>query len=78
MRFTAVFPPINHYFEEAVVETGDEFSLICIFITLFGNNVYFKVSILLLISFFIVKKRNKISPNHVFKFFSPFFKNKRN
>ena len=35
---TAVFPAINHWFEEAVVETGDEFSIIYIFMTLFVNN----------------------------------------
>ena len=37
--FTAVFPAINHWFEEAVVETGDEFSIIYIFITLSVNNM---------------------------------------
>ena len=40
---TAVFPAINHWFEEDAVEIGDEFSMIYIFITLFVNNVYFKV-----------------------------------
>ena len=39
--FTAVFPAINRWFEEVVVETGDEFSITYIFITLFVNNVYF-------------------------------------
>ena len=37
--FTTVFPTINHWFEEAVVEIGDEFSIIYIFITLFVNKV---------------------------------------
>ena len=37
--FTTVFPTINHWFEEAVVGTGDEFSIIYIFITLFVNKV---------------------------------------
>ena len=67
--FTAVFPPMDHFFEESAVETGDEFSTIYIFMTLFVNNVYFKVSIMFLISFFIVKKRNKLSRNHIFNFF---------
>ena len=67
--FTAVFPPIDHFFEESAVETGHEFSTIYIFMTLFVNNVYFKVSIIFLISFFIVKKRNKLSWNHIFNFF---------
>ena len=67
--FTAVFPPIDHFFEESAVETGHEFSTIYIFMTLFVNNVYFKVSIIFLISFFIVKKRNKLSRNHIFNFF---------
>ena len=40
--FTAVFPAINHWFEKTVVETGDEFSITCIFITLFKNKVYSK------------------------------------
>ena len=35
--FTVVFPAINHWFEETVVETGDEFSTIYIFINLFVN-----------------------------------------
>ena len=72
--FTAVFPPMDHFFEESAVETGDEFSTIYIFMTLFVNNVYFKVSIMFLISFFIVKKRNKLSRNHIFNFFSVFKK----
>ena len=37
--FTAVFPAINHWFEKTVVETGDEFSIIYIFINLFVNKV---------------------------------------
>ena len=41
--FKAVFPAINRWSEEAVVETGDYFSIIDIFITLFVNNVYFRV-----------------------------------
>ena len=41
--FTVVLPAIKHWFEEAVEETGDEFSIIDIFITLFVNNVYTKV-----------------------------------
>ena len=52
--FTTVLPAINRWFEEAVVETGDEFSLIYIIITLFVNNV--QSSVTFLISFFIVKK----------------------
>ena len=32
--FTTVFSAINHLFEEVVVETDDEFSIIYIFITL--------------------------------------------
>ena len=35
--FTAAFPSIDHWFEETVVETGDKFSIIYIFITLFVN-----------------------------------------
>ena len=31
---------MNHCFEVAVVETGDEFSIVYIFITIFVNNVY--------------------------------------
>ena len=37
--FTAVFPAINHWFDKTVVETGDEFSIIYIFKTLFVNKV---------------------------------------
>ena len=37
--FTVVFPAINHWFEETVVETGDEFSIIYIFINFFVNKV---------------------------------------
>ena len=37
--FTAVFPAINHWFEKTVVETGDKFSIIYIFINLFVNKV---------------------------------------
>ena len=32
---TAVFPAINYWFEETTVETGDEFSIIYSFITVF-------------------------------------------
>ena len=42
--FAAVFLAINRWFEEAVVETGDEFSIIYIFINLFVNNAYFRVN----------------------------------
>ena len=41
----AVFPAINRWFEEAVAETSDEFSIIYIFITLFVSNVYFRVQL---------------------------------
>ena len=34
---TAVFPAINHWLEEGVVETRVEFSIMYIFITLFVN-----------------------------------------
>ena len=37
--FIAVFPTINHWFEEAAVGTGDDFSIIYILITLFVNKV---------------------------------------
>ena len=37
--FIVVFPAINHRFEETVVETGDEFSIIFIFINVFVNKV---------------------------------------
>ena len=37
--FTAVFPAINHWSEEPVVKSGDELSIIYIFITLFVNNM---------------------------------------
>ena len=37
--FTVVFSAINHWFEETVVETRDEFSIIYIFIKLFVNKV---------------------------------------
>ena len=40
--FTAVFPAINHWSGETVVETGDEFYIIYIFITIFVNRVYSK------------------------------------
>ena len=43
--FTAVFPAINRWFEEFVAETGNEFSIIYIFKTLFVNNVYFRVEL---------------------------------
>ena len=39
--FTAAFPAINHWFG-LVAETGDEFSMIYIFITIFINRVYSK------------------------------------
>ena len=41
--FTVVFPAINHWFEEAVVDIGDDFSIIYIFKTVFMNKVYSKV-----------------------------------
>ena len=53
--FAAVFPAINHYFEEAVVEIGEKFSVIHNVITLFANNLYFKVSLMFLILSFIIK-----------------------
>ena len=43
--FTAVSSAINRLFQEAVVETGDKFSIIYIFITLFVDNVYFRVHV---------------------------------
>ena len=43
--FTAVFHAINQWFEEAVVETGNEISIIYIFIILFVNNEYFRVQL---------------------------------
>ena len=43
--FTAVFSAVNHSFKGAVVETGDKFSIIYIFITLFVNNMYFRVHV---------------------------------
>ena len=43
--FTAVFSAVNHCFEEAVVETGGEFFIVYIFITLFVNNLYFRVQL---------------------------------
>ena len=70
--FTAVFSAINHCFEEALAENGEEFSVIYNFVTLFANNVYFKVSLMFLISSFTVKIRNKISQNHTFYFFFRF------
>ena len=53
--FAAVFPAINHYFEEVVVEIGEDFSVIHDYITLFVNNLYFKVSLTFLILSFILK-----------------------
>ena len=41
--FTAAFCALIHWYEEAVVGIGDEFSIIYIFITLFANDVYSKV-----------------------------------
>ena len=41
--YTTVYPAIDHWFEEAVVETGDEFSIVYIFKTFFVSNVYFRV-----------------------------------
>ena len=73
--FTAVFSAINHCFEEALAENGEEFSVIYYFVTLFANNAYFKVSLMFLISTFTVKIRNKISQNHTFYFFFPFLRN---
>ena len=35
-----VFQAINHWFGVAVIETGDEFSMIYVFITIFVNNIY--------------------------------------
>ena len=40
--FTAVFPAINHWFGVVALETGDDFSIICNFITIFVNRVYSK------------------------------------
>ena len=54
--YTVVFPAISQCFEKAVTETGNKLSIIHVFITSFANNVYFKVSIMFLIYFFIVKK----------------------
>ena len=72
--FTAVFPPMDHCFEESAIETGDEFSTIYIFMTLFVNNVYFKVSIMFLISLFIVKKKTSYL-EIIFLIFFPFLRN---
>ena len=72
--FTAVFPVINHWFEESVVETGHEFSITYIFIALFAN-VYFKDSIMFLISFFIEKNETRYC--EIIFYFFPVFK-KRN
>ena len=41
--YTTVYPATDHWFEEAVVETGDEFSIVYIFKTFFVSNVYFRV-----------------------------------
>ena len=49
--FTVVFPARNRWFEEAVVETGDELSIIYIFITIFVNNMYFRVQLCFLFRF---------------------------
>ena len=38
--FTVAFPAINHWFEETVVETGDEFYIIYIFAILFENKCH--------------------------------------
>ena len=72
--FTGVFPAISRWFEEAVLEeTGDEFSIIYIFITLFVSN---GISAFDYVSnfVFILKKRNKVSRNHIFKLLSSFKK----
>ena len=41
--YTAVFPAIIDWFEETILGTGDEFSIIFIFMTLFVNKVQLKV-----------------------------------
>ena len=41
--YTTVYPAIDHWFEEAVVETGDEFSIVYIFKTFFVSIMYFRV-----------------------------------
>ena len=43
-RFTAIFPAINHWFGAAAVRTGNDFSIIYIFIIIFMNRVYSKVN----------------------------------
>ena len=59
---TGSFPAIDHYFEETVVETGGEFSIIYIFITLFVNDMYFKV-------FHCIKTKQDISKPYFYFFF---------
>ena len=43
-RFTAIFLPINHWFGVAAVKTGNDFSISYIFIIVFMNRVYSKVT----------------------------------
>ena len=65
-----------HWFEEAVVKAGDEFSIIYIFITLF---VIMCISELNNVSNFVFhckKKRNSASRNLIFKVFFPILRNK--
>ena len=42
--FTEDFRPINHRFEETVVETGGKFSIIYILITFFVNKVWLRIA----------------------------------
>ena len=58
--FTVVLPAINHCFEVDVVKTGDEFSIIYIFIASFMNNAYPKFSNVSNFVFHCKKKQQKI------------------
>ena len=77
-----VFPAINRWLRIDVVETGDKFSIIYVFITIsvsnacskfdVGNSVFHYRKTKLGIQgsvfrFSNVKKENKISHNHIFK-----------
>ena len=60
---------MNHCFEVAVVETGGEFSIVYIFISIFVNNVYPKFYN---VSHFVVQWSN--TKTGYLNFFSNFYK----
>ena len=64
--FTMIFLAINHWLGVDVVETGDEFSVICISLSVLWI-IYIQSSIIFLILFFIVTMKKKAIQGLVFR-----------